>query len=564
MIHRRVLPIVHVADRIADDILSVLDTEAMEKASALKDDTTRCGMYGSLLRFAVQRANISMYRSSPYWYDPIKGFWVSMEDKDLSLACLRTIERCGISESDLFSREKRLKEMMTDSVYFSSLQPRKDLICFKNCVLDLSTMQSFQHSPQFPVIYRLEYDYDQSRSCPLWDSFLEQVLPEPECRMVLQEYLGQIFLDRTKVKLEKMLYLLGTGSNGKSVVFETINGILGATNVSNYDMQKLIGKSESCSYNIAEMDGKLLNYCSDVDKKELNGDALKGIISGEPVMARLPYKDPFKASNLPPMMANANALPPTSDHSKGYYRRMLVIPFKITIPDNQQDKELHVKLRAEFPGILNWILAGRDRFVDQSYQFTTSREIENGLREHRIENNSILSYLRFVGYFPFVTYSGQKESKIDLQLAYDSYVTFCTKTGSKPFSMRAFNSTLKDRDFDVKRSNGRTFIYYFETLTFKEYLKYITLGLGTMTRDEYATMCSDAGYIDETGVEDYDDVMSGKRTIQLNVDFVAKESAMDVFADKVENDEYSMFEPGDEEESEEAGISEITVEVPDF
>ena len=85
-----------------------------------------------------------------------------------------------------------------------------------------------------------------------------------------------------------MLVLRGSGSNGKSVVFETIMGILGRENVSNFGIGALITGNER-KKNIAFINGKRLNYCSEIQALEFgkDSDTLKSLISGEPTEAGL-------------------------------------------------------------------------------------------------------------------------------------------------------------------------------------------------------------------------------------------------------------------------------------
>jgi putative DNA primase/helicase len=42
----------------------------------------------------------------------------------------------------------------------------------------------------------------------------------------------------------------------------------------------------------------------------------------------------------------------------GIWRRVKLIPFEATIPENRRDPALALKLKAEAPGILNWMLRG--------------------------------------------------------------------------------------------------------------------------------------------------------------------------------------------------------------
>jgi len=173
---------------------------------------------------------------------------------------------CAVTDADICVRGKVIVEFCIKQIGISTIEPSKGIICFKNGVLNIDTEEFFNFSPDLHVTNKLEYEYDRTAKCPKWESFLSEVLPDKEDESVLQEYLGVIFMDRSKFKLEKMLFLVGTGSNGKSVVFETITGILGKDNVSNFDLSALTTGSGSGTnaYNIASVDGKLLNYCSDI------------------------------------------------------------------------------------------------------------------------------------------------------------------------------------------------------------------------------------------------------------------------------------------------------------
>ena len=51
-------------------------------------------------------------------------------------------------------------------------------------------------------------------------------------------------------------------------------------------------------------------------------------------------------------------LPASRTRSGATSRRVKLIPFTVTIPDNEQDKQLPEKLAAERSGILNWAILG--------------------------------------------------------------------------------------------------------------------------------------------------------------------------------------------------------------
>ncbi|MEB3372615.1 hypothetical protein SFC43_01335 [Bacteroides sp. CR5/BHMF/2] len=116
--------------------------------------------------------------------------------------------------------------------------------------------------------YKCSYDYNPEEHIFLWKQFIDEVLPDEGWQHVFQEFLGSIFIDRRTAKIETMLVLRGSGSNGKSVVFETIMGILGRDNVSNFGIGALITGTER-KKNIAYINGKRLNYCSEIQALEI-------------------------------------------------------------------------------------------------------------------------------------------------------------------------------------------------------------------------------------------------------------------------------------------------------
>lgn len=95
--------------------------------------------------------------------------------------------------------------------------------------------------------------------------------------------------------------------------------------------------------NIAFINGKRLNYCSEIQALEFGNDSdtLKSLISGEPTEARPIYGDNFTAYNIPLLMANANQMPYLKDWSYGMRRRICIIPFEVEIPKARQKKNCH-------------------------------------------------------------------------------------------------------------------------------------------------------------------------------------------------------------------------------
>jgi putative DNA primase/helicase len=419
-------------------------------------DKGRVAGYGDEIAKGVLKSDIRMYKRILYAYN---GRYYEVFDKMVFTNMIVQVMmalKLGV-EQHFYYRDK-VVDFCIDLLVKKDINPQRHMIPFRNFVVDSNDLTTYPHSPDLDVLYCLDYDYNPDATCPLWMKFLSQVLPEKGLTDVLQEYLGLIFVNRDKYKLEQMLVLLGGGSNGKSVIFETIFRILGIENVSNFDMAQLT-RGQSSEANIAEMDGKILNYTSDLDPKDISGGVIKRLISGEPMQARKMYKDPMLMKNIPLFICNANALPDTSDKSHGWFRRLLIIPFNVTIKEKDQDKQLATKLRPEFAGILNWIMEGRRRIVANELQFTVVKEIERVKEGYKIVQDAIHGFLVTNHLHP--DHSGGGRYKISNADLYSRYCEYCGDAGKKAYGKKNFLEKLCSLGFlTYRNSSERGVIIY--------------------------------------------------------------------------------------------------------
>ena len=285
------------------------------------------------------------------------------------------------------------------------------------------------------LTYQLPFDYDPNAGAPLWKSFLDEVLPDETRQKVLSEYIGYIF---TRLKLEKTLMLYGRGANGKSVVFDVINALLGVENVANYSLASL-----SHEYHRAKLANKLLNYSSEISTR-LEADIFKRLTSGEPVEARLPYGQPFIMTRYARLLFNCNELPRDVEHTEAFFRRYLILPFDVTIPESRQDKRLAEKvIKGELSGVFNWMLKGLQRLLQQE-NFTHCEAAREALEQYRKESDSVAMFLAEEGYKTSNDYT-------EVKSIYQSYKFYCLDNGYKPLGRNNFTKRLESHKVITQR-----------------------------------------------------------------------------------------------------------------
>ena len=292
------------------------------------------------------------------------------------------------------------------------------------------------------LTHQLPFEYEPEAKAPLFQKYLDEVLPDADKQRIFAEYCGYIFIKPSVLKLEKMLILYGNGANGKSVFFEIINALLGTQNISNYSLQSLTNDN---GYFRAKIANKLVNYASEINGK-LETDIFKQMASGEPIEARLPYGEPFILNEYAKLIFNCNDLPKDVEHTNAFFRRFLIIGFDVTIPEDKQDKQLANKIiESELSGVFNWILSGLERVLLQK-KFSKCEAVDNARSDYEKQSDSVKIFIEDFEYKTSTDYTTIRE-------LYTKYKGFCIEDGFKPVNKSNFMKRLRHFKIIVERKS---------------------------------------------------------------------------------------------------------------
>ncbi len=345
-------------------------------------------------------------------------------------------------------RDKLFRQFMSTSYLKAPEIDRNTVVVnLQNGTFQISTngnkLRPFKQSDF--LTYQLPFEYNEHSQSPIFQSYLDRVLPDKDCQKVLAEYVGYVFIKNGNetLKEEKALILYGSGANGKSVFFEIVNALLGEENICNYSLQSLTDQS---GYFRAKISNKLVNYATEINGK-LESSIFKQLVSGEPVEARLPYGEPFSIKQYAKLIFNCNELPREVEQTHAFFRRFLIIPFDVTIPDDEQDKHLHTKIiDKELSGVFNWVLSGLERLLKQK-KFTSCEASHNALNLYKKQSDSVKMFISEREYVKSTT------STQLIKHLYDDYKSFCMEDGFKPVNKTNFKKRLEASKIEVKRIN---------------------------------------------------------------------------------------------------------------
>lgn len=398
----------------------------------------------------AKRFNWGICRNHDFIYLFNGAFW-SLVDKNDFVGFLGEIaEKMGVDHfkaSDFRFRESLHKQFLAlANLPKPETSKETVLINLKNGTFE-TTMQGTQLRPfdrnDF-LTYQLPFEYNPKATAPRFERFINRVLPDKESQRIISEYLGYIFIHPSTLQLEKALMLYGTGANGKSVLFNIVNALLGNENVSSYSPQSLTNDN---GYFRAALANKLVNYASEINGK-LETSIFKQLVSGEPVEARLPYGAPFTLTNYAKLIFNVNELPRDIEHTTAYFRRFLIIPFDVTIPESEQNKELSKQIiENELAGVFNWVLEGLNRLlVQRNFSHCEAAKIQ--VEQYRKESDSVQTWFDENGFQP-----NPNNYKL-IKDIYPAYRAFCQADGCKPVNKTNFIKRLRGMGILIEKKNA--------------------------------------------------------------------------------------------------------------
>ena len=370
--------------------------------------------------------------------------WLTTVDDQLIHFVMRAGEKIGVPRFIALDSDfaKKCIRQLQAAGYRKKIESNETMINFLNGTLKFDHLGNYtlgDHSPDDLLTYVLPYEFDESAEAPVFEKYLDRVLPDEQKQDVLAEFIASCF---TNHKHEKALILYGDGANGKSVFLEVITSALGNDNVCSHTLESLTDKS---GYYRGQLGDYLLNYSGEISTS-LNPDEFKKLASREKISARYPYGRPFTIENYARIAFNCNELPEAEDTSEGFFRRFLIIEFDQYIRKEERDRDLHNKIiDSDLPGVMNWILKGVKRLTEQG-TFSQCDSADRHLEIYRKEADTVQSFAESED----IKKMGE-EAKASI--LHEKYLQYCSNFGYTPVGEKTFYIRLARCGLQKKRKS---------------------------------------------------------------------------------------------------------------
>ena len=244
-----------------------------------------------------------------------------------------------------------------------------------------------EHSPGYLATMGSDVSYRPDAGCPVFEMFLSQVFESGDTVQFVQEWFGYTLYSGHKAN--SLLIGVGSGANGKSTLFDVLAQLVGLAYVASVPLSNF-----NSEFGLEPLIGMKLNLATESDADAFKTGKLKALTAGEAISVNRKNKPEITMILPTKFVFLVNELPILSDSSLGFERRLLILPFNQTFTPDEQDKDLSKKLTAELQGILNWTMAGLQRLMDNNFQFTRSRAMEQAKESYFGIGNPVERFIK--------------------------------------------------------------------------------------------------------------------------------------------------------------------------
>jgi putative DNA primase/helicase len=324
------------------------------------------------------------------------------------------------------------------------------LLNVRNGTLDLRTGKLRGHNLHDSLTRIAGCDFAPEAACPTFQRFLDEIFcGNAELIRFAQKAAGYSLSGSVA---EQVLFIEhGSGRNGKSTLNRILHDVMGEYAAST-PSETLLARygDDGPSNDLARLYGiRFVSAIEAEDGRRLAEARIKQLTGGDRVAARFLYGEFFEFEPQFKIWLATNHKPTIRGTDEAIWRRIRLVPFDHTVPEDQVDPDLLEKLRQELPGILAWAVKGCLRW--QQDGLSAPEKVRSATEAYREEEDLVAAFIRD----RCATGPGCEEPA---GLLFKAFKGWCEEQGEKGMSATAFGRRLSERGFVVsKRAHGKRF-----------------------------------------------------------------------------------------------------------
>lgn len=322
-----------------------------------------------------------------------------------------------------------------------SLDSHGWLFNVQNGTLDLRTGKRQDHNREDRLTIVSPVTWDPNAGYAPWDAFIERILPDPERRRFVQRASGYSLTG--DISEEKLFFLHGTTSTGKSTFLRAVHAVLGPYGCT-VDFKVFLDDK----YDRAETDStarmaskRMVSSIEVQDGKKMAEGLLTKLTGGDPVTGKFLYKGSFEYIPKYKLWLAANNKPRIRHDDDAIWRRVVQIPFDQHIPPEERDPSLKVILidsDIAGPAVLRWMVEGCLEWQNSGLDIPD--DVQAATDQYRKDMDPLKGFLEECCFF-------SKEYEVTNKALYQAFTAWAKDAGvAHPMSQKSFTALLEKRD----------------------------------------------------------------------------------------------------------------------
>jgi putative DNA primase/helicase len=331
------------------------------------------------------------------------------------------------------------------------LDQQPTLLPCLNGTVDLTTGELCKARREDMLSRVVPVEYDPQATAPVFEEFLRRIQPEREMRDFLQRLLGHGLFGFVREHVFPIFY--GDGANGKSVLAQVVQHVVGEYAQTVPRTLVVETRNEQHKTQIARLHRTRMGFVHETERDaRLNVEAVKMLTGGDVLTGHFMRKDFFDFVPSHTLYLLSNWKPQVDAAMRAVWRRLLLVPFDVEIPLEEQDLSLADKIvEEESAGVLRRLVEGAawwwtfSRLHGGSSGLLPPQRVIDETREYQLEED-------VVGRFVEERCDLGNGRKVQAGKLYAAYKTYCKDEGiEKPANHNKFADAVQR----VKGADGR-------------------------------------------------------------------------------------------------------------
>ena len=323
------------------------------------------------------------------------------------------------------------------------------LLNVANGYIDLTSRELYKHDINKMFSQITNTDYTEKMQPAVWLDFLNDIFAGDKAVIrYIQKALGYSLTGSTREQI--MFILFGKGRNGKSIFVEVISEILGDYSNNMQAKSLMVKKNDNINTDIARLSKARFVTSSEPNEGfRFDEGLIKQLTGGDKVTARFLYAEEFEYTPKFKIWVSTNHKPIIRGTDDGIWRRLVLIPFDVQIPEEKVDKDLKYKLLREAPAILNWMAEGAYMWMQEG--LAMPEKLKEASKDYRNEMDVIEQFIED----ECKRVDDGKEKANEL---YELYKQWANNNGNYKMSNKDFGIKMKEK-FKYKKTNSGMFYF---------------------------------------------------------------------------------------------------------